>query len=109
MYSTSYISFYFLWWVISKLPCIVTNLSKIEISKSIYEALRKLEWRAVVLEEMSALKWNSTWELSNLPERKQPVGCKWIFNVKFKLDGNVDYHKARLVAKGFTQTYGIDF
>ena len=58
---------------------------------------------------MSALKRNSTWELSDLPEGKQPVGCKWIFNIKFRPDGNVDRHKARLVAKGFTQTYGIDF
>ena len=36
------------------------------------------------------------------------MGCKWIFNVKYKADGNIDKYKARLVAKGFTQTYGVN-
>ena len=45
----------------------------------------------------------------NLPRGKKPVGCKWIFTVKYKADGTVERYKARLVAKGFTQTYGIDY
>lgn len=40
---------------------------------------------------------------------KHPMGCKWIFNVKYKADGRVNQYKARLVAKGLTQTYGIDY
>nr|GFD16400.1 putative reverse transcriptase, RNA-dependent DNA polymerase [Tanacetum cinerariifolium] len=42
-------------------------------------------------------------------ERKKPVGCRWIFTVKYKPDGTVERYKARLVAKGHTQTYGIDY
>ena len=49
-----------------------------------------------------------TWELADLPKGKQPVGCKWIFTIKYNADGSVNSYKARLVAKGFTQTYGID-
>ncbi|RVX18212.1 Retrovirus-related Pol polyprotein from transposon RE1 [Vitis vinifera] len=45
----------------------------------------------------------------NLPRGKKPVGCKWIFTVKYKADDTVERYKARLVAKGFTQTYGIDY
>ena len=45
----------------------------------------------------------------NLPKGKKPVGCKWVFTVKYKADGTVEQYKARLVAKGFTQTYGIDY
>ena len=37
------------------------------------------------------------------------MGCKWIFNVKYIADGNIDKYKARLVAKGFTQTYGVNY
>ena len=47
--------------------------------------------------------------MTEVPEGKQPVGCKWIFNVKYKADNTVDHYKIRLIAKGFTQTYGIDY
>jgi hypothetical protein len=43
------------------------------------------------------------------PERKKAVGCKWIFSIKYKVDGTIDRYKARLVAKGYTQSYGINY
>ena len=43
------------------------------------------------------------------PKGKMQVGCKWVFAVKYKLDGSIERYKARLVAKVFTQTYGIDY
>nr|CAN83808.1 hypothetical protein VITISV_026963 [Vitis vinifera] len=60
-------------------------------------------------EEIQALEKNGTWEISELPEGKRPVGCKWIFTVKHNPDGSINRFKARLVAKGFTQSYGIDY
>ena len=59
--------------------------------------------------EISALKKNGIQEISNLPTKKHPVGCKRIFIVKHKADGSVDRFKAQLVAKEFTQSYGIDY
>ena len=49
------------------------------------------------------------WEVVDLPERKIPVGCRWVFTIKYKTDGTIKRCKARLVAKGCTQTYGIDY
>lgn len=51
---------------------------------------------------------NGTWVISDLPPGKKPVGCKWIFTVKYKADGSIERLKARLVAKGFTRSSGID-
>ncbi|WKA08719.1 hypothetical protein VitviT2T_026416 [Vitis vinifera] len=60
-------------------------------------------------EEMKSLQKNETWELIECPPRKKPVGCRWIYTVKYKTDGSIERFKARLVAKGYTQTYGIDY
>ena len=59
-------------------------------------------------EEMSALEKNKTWEIVERPKGKNIVDCKWIFTLKYKVDGSLERHKARLVAKGYAQTYGVD-
>ncbi|KAH9796154.1 retrovirus-related pol polyprotein from transposon RE1 [Citrus sinensis] len=91
------------------LRAFVTNLSGVQIPKNIQEALEDSKWRQAVIEEMSALEQMGTWELVQKPEGKVPVGCKWVFTVKYRSDGSIERYKARLVAKGFTQTYGIDY
>ena len=60
-------------------------------------------------EEMNALERNQTWDIVELPKGKRAVGCKWVYTLKYKPDGNLERYKARLVAKGFTQTFGIDY
>ena len=45
---------------------------------------------------------NKTWKIVNLPPGSNPIGCKWIFKRKKKVDGTIERFKARLVAKGFT-------
>ncbi|XP_057970160.1 SKP1-like protein 1A [Malania oleifera] len=47
------------------------------------EALKIPEWREAVMEEMCALEKNGTWDIMNLPIGKKPVGCKWVFSVKY--------------------------
>ncbi|KAH9796155.1 retrovirus-related pol polyprotein from transposon RE1 [Citrus sinensis] len=90
--------------------CQETELNEgVQIPKNIQEALEDSKWRQAVIEEMSALEQMGTWELVQKPEGKVPVGCKWVFTVKYRSDGSIERYKARLVAKGFTQTYGIDY
>nr|GEW90608.1 zinc finger, CCHC-type [Tanacetum cinerariifolium] len=52
---------------------------------------------------------NNTWVLSDLPLRCKPLGCKWIFKRKMKVDGTIDKFKARLVIQGYRQKEGIDY
>ena len=37
------------------------------------------------------------------------LDCKWIFTLKYKVDGSLERHKAKLLAKGYTQTYGVHY
>ena len=50
-----------------------------------------------------------TWELVDLPPRSKPLGCKWIFKRKMKIDGSINKYKARLVAKGYKKNEGLDY
>ncbi|XP_071728755.1 uncharacterized mitochondrial protein AtMg00810-like [Rutidosis leptorrhynchoides] len=59
--------------------------------------------------EMEALHINQTWILTDLPPNRKPIGCKWIYRIKYKSNGEIERYKARLVAKGFSQTEGVDY
>ncbi|KAH9752394.1 retrovirus-related pol polyprotein from transposon RE1 [Citrus sinensis] len=72
-------------------------------------ALKDPKWKVAMNDEMRSLQKNQTWELVDLPPGKKPVGCRWIYTIKYKADGSIERYKARLVAKGYTQTYGIDY
>ena len=59
--------------------------------------------------EIEALKVNNTWTLTQLLAGKSPIGCKWVYRIKYLPNGTIDKYKARLVAKGFTQKHGLDY
>jgi hypothetical protein len=87
----------------------VNQLSTVSIPNSVQEALTDPRWKAATNEEIESLLKNKTWELVECPPGKRPVGCRWIFTLKYKANGTIERFKARLVAKGYTQTYGIDY
>jgi len=60
-------------------------------------------------EEFDALFQNGTWSLISPSLAMYVVGCKWVFRIKRKADGQIERYKTRLVAKGFHQQPGIDF
>ncbi|WKA08172.1 hypothetical protein VitviT2T_025916 [Vitis vinifera] len=87
----------------------VNQLSTVTIPNSVQEALVDSGWKAAMNEEMKSLQKNETWELVKCPPGKKPVGCRWIYTMKYKAYGSIERFKARLVAKGYTQTYEIDY
>jgi len=58
---------------------------------------------------MDSLAKNNTSDLVELPEGRSVVGCKWVFKLKWKVDGNTERYKVRLVVKGYSQVEGLDF
>ena len=66
-------------------------------------------WQQAINEELNALHKNHTWDMVDLPPSQSVIGCRWVYKIKTKADGSVEWYKARLVAKGFTQEYGIDY
>nr|GEW47574.1 zinc finger, CCHC-type [Tanacetum cinerariifolium] len=60
-------------------------------------------------DEIGSIMENNTWVLSDLPPSCKPLGCKWIFKRKMKVDRTVNKFKARLIIQGFRQKEGIDY
>jgi Reverse transcriptase (RNA-dependent DNA polymerase) len=87
----------------------VNQISTMKVPTKLEEAMTDPNWRNAMNIEMNALQKNNTWEVTNLPNGKRVVGCKWVYTIKYNAQGKIERYKARLVAKGYTQTYGIDF
>ncbi|GJR50986.1 zinc finger, CCHC-type containing protein [Tanacetum coccineum] len=83
-----------------------------EDPKTFDEAMKSRDvafWKEAVDDEIGSIMENNTWVLSDLPPGCKPLGCKWIFKKKMKVDGTIDKFKARLVIQGFRQKEGIDY
>ncbi|KAH9741001.1 hypothetical protein KPL70_002448 [Citrus sinensis] len=84
----------------------ISNLTK---PKSYSEAIVLHEWQVAMRFELQALQENGTWSLTSLPAGKTPIGCRWVYKIKHKSYGSIEWYKAQLVAKGFTQLEGVDY
>ncbi|KAG7568082.1 Reverse transcriptase RNA-dependent DNA polymerase [Arabidopsis thaliana x Arabidopsis arenosa] len=73
------------------------------------QAVQILEWRKAMRKEIDALEFNETWTLERLPHGVKALGSKWVYRLKFNLDGTFEQYKARLVALGNHQKEGVDF
>ncbi|TYK05465.1 reverse transcriptase [Cucumis melo var. makuwa] len=66
------------------------SLDSTTIPKNIHIVLDCPEWKNVVMEKMKALEKNNIWKICALPKRHKLVGCKWVFTLKYKIDGTFD-------------------
>ncbi|XP_039011686.1 uncharacterized protein LOC120140771 [Hibiscus syriacus] len=73
------------------------------------EACQHPQWQKAMREEIQTLELNNTWTVVPLPSGKIPIGCKWVYKIKYRASGVVERFKARLVAKGYSQKEGVDY
>ena len=60
---------------------------------SFHQAVQFSEWRAAMDKEIEALEVNNTWSIAPLPPSKTAIGCKWVYRIKYLLDGSIERYK----------------
>ena len=59
-------------------------------------------WLEAMKSEIGSMYENKVWTLVDLPDDRQAIENKWIFEKKTGADGNVTIYKAQLVTKVFS-------
>lgn len=67
--------------------------------KTFREAVSDSKWVQEMKQEVVALEDNNTWAIVDFPPDKAPIGCKWIFKVKYRASGEIERYKPELVPK----------
>ncbi|GJX68369.1 putative RNA-directed DNA polymerase [Tanacetum coccineum] len=93
----------------SKTYYFMTNLNKTIEPKTYREASTDSRWVEARNNEMEALNRNNTWIICDLPKGRRPIGCIWIYRIKYKANGEVERYNAELVTKGYSQIEGFDY
>uniref|UniRef100_A0A2N9FS71 Reverse transcriptase Ty1/copia-type domain-containing protein n=1 Tax=Fagus sylvatica TaxID=28930 RepID=A0A2N9FS71_FAGSY len=65
-------------------------LTTISEPTSFAQANQIPHWKEAMLAKFTAFEANDTWIVTDLPARKQPIGCKWVYKVKLKADGSLE-------------------
>jgi hypothetical protein len=60
-------------------------------------------------EEYESIMRNDVWEVVPRLEGKLVVTSKWLYKIKYAVDGSIEKHKAHFVVRGFFQVEGIDY
>jgi hypothetical protein len=73
------------------------------------EAIEHTKCQKTLIDEYDSVLANETWNLVDYPPHFRPIGCKWVYQIKYKPNDKIDKYIARLMAKGFIQQEGIDY
>jgi hypothetical protein len=67
------------------------------------------QWYQACGEELNSLTENATWQVTVMPVGATLIKGRWVFKIKFDVNGKPERFKARWVVRGFTQKAGIDY
>lgn len=62
-----------------------------------------------MVEEYSSIMRNDVWDTVSRPKGNSMVTSRWIYKIKYAMDGSVKKYKARFMARGFSQQEGVDY
>ena len=62
-------------------------VSQIE-PKSYVEAIKFDCWKQAMQLELNALDQTGTWTIVDLPSQVKPIGCRWVYRIKYNDDGS---------------------
>ena len=79
----------------------VTDIIETEPS-SYEEASTHSVWRESMAEEYASIMKNDVWEVVPRLEGKSVVTSRWLYKIKYVVDGSIEKYKARFVARGFS-------
>ncbi len=88
------------------------HINRDDFPRSLAEAQASAEWpewKKAMDEEMGMIAEMKTYQLEDLPQGRETVGCRWTYVKKYDEHGNVSRYKARLVAQGYSQIPGVDY
>ena len=82
------------------------------VNMSIEEVMtspNKNKWIQAMKEELQSLVDLGVFEEVNMPKNREPVGSRWVFEIKKGTTEGELRFKARIVAKGYSQISGVDY
>lgn len=66
-------------------------------------------WKQALQLELLALEKIDTWNIVDLPLGVTPIGCRWVYKIKYLVDGSIKRLKGILVAKWYNQIEGLGY
>ena len=58
--------------------------------ESYTEAAKDPNWKKTTKEGMYALTENEVWDLVYVPQGVKPIGCWWVYKVKYNANGSIN-------------------